>query len=141
MTSQLRPRDATSQRAYAESVAPAAMRILRELDDASKQLQAIAAGSSETAVDARTALAAVLELDRAMSSVESAVDGYLAVCVLGGLTPGAASRGLNVRPSTLARRLAAHPLAAARGRDLVRGPDGTWSVHRPAPAPDESEPE
>ncbi|RDH11470.1 hypothetical protein [Tsukamurella pulmonis] len=139
MTSQLRPRDATSRRAFAESIAPAAMRILRELDEASQQLQAIAAGNADTAPDPRTSLAAVLELDRAMSSVESAVDAYIAVCVLGGLTPGAASRGLNVRPSTLARRLAAHPLAAARGRDLVRA-DGTWSVHRPAPAAGESEP-
>lgn len=71
-----------------------------------------------------------MHLRRAPRDLQHALDAVLAALVLGGVKRTALAELLGINAATLQRRLLQHPLAQARGCDLVRCDDGIWRVER-----------
>lgn len=131
MSIHIQQRDTASRVAYGESIGPAARRIVEAVAASTEQLQGVMSRNARYPADPRAAFAALVQMRRAQATVDAAISEYLAWLCVGGVTRTAMARGLGVRPATVHRTLApVEHIASARGADLVRDADGTWSVHR-----------
>jgi hypothetical protein len=127
----LRPRNPRCRAAAAESVGPAARRIVKATAESTEALQAVMNRSPRYPADPATAFAALLEFRRAQAAVDAAVAEYCAWCLVGGVARTAMATGLGIRGATLARMLGpVQHIAGAGANDLIRSEGGTWSVHR-----------
>lgn len=125
-------RDQMSQRAARETLIHAASKLGTAYADALRPLAAVSQGSIPEAATVDAAVEAAMHLRRARRDLQAAVDAVLAALVLGGVKRTALAELLGINPATLQRRLLGHPLAQARGCDLIRDEDGTWRVERQA---------
>jgi hypothetical protein len=129
MATHVRPRDPRSVEAYADLVGPAALNVLQALSAATTDLQQVAR-RERTAAAPRTALQALAAYVAARHEIDAAIDRYIAILALGGVSrTGIATALGGVRPQSVTKRLAGQPLAHARGSDLIRSEDGSWSVY------------
>ncbi|WP_078315377.1 hypothetical protein [Mycobacterium sp. D16Q16] len=125
-------RDCMSQRAARETLITAAGDLGGVYADALRPLSAVSQGTVPEAAVTDTTVEAAMHLRRARRDLQGAVDAVLAALVLGGVKRTALSELLGINAATLQRRLLAHPLANARGCDLVTDGDGGWRVERAA---------
>lgn len=125
-------RDPKSRLAAAESIGPAARRIVDAAAEATADLQAVMNRQARYPADPKTAFAALVAFRNAQAAVQAAEAEYLAWCIVGGISRGGMARGLGIRPASLARLLGpVQHIASARSVDLVQDEEtGTWSVHR-----------
>ncbi|WP_287901261.1 hypothetical protein [Arthrobacter sp.] len=129
MGTHIRTRDPRSTEAYAELVGRAALGVLQALSAATSELQQVAK-RDRTAAPPRTAVQALAAFTAGRPDVDAAIDYYIAVLALGGVSrTGIATALGGIRPAAVTRRLASQPLAHARGSDLIRQADGSWSVY------------
>lgn len=125
-------RDAMSQRAARETLIRAAGELGTVYADALRPLSVVSQGGVPEAAVTDAAVEAAMHLRAARAGMQTAVDAVLACLVLGGVKKMSLADLLGINPATLQRRLMQHPLAGARGCDLVTDGDGAWSVQRAA---------
>lgn len=125
-------RDVMSVRASRETLISAAGDLGDAYADALRPLSVVSQGTLPEAATVDAAVEAAMHLRRARQGLQHAVDGMLAALVLGGVKKMALAELLGINPATLQRRLMQHPLAAARGCDLVTDGAGGWTVQRQA---------
>lgn len=125
-------RDQVSVRAARESLITAAQELVRTYADALRPLSALSEGAVPEAATVEAAMEGVAVLHRARRDLDIALDRVLACLVLGGVKRMGLAEVVGVVPSTLQKRLATQPFARARGCDLTRVEDGTWTVSREA---------
>lgn len=125
-------RDAMSIRAARETLIRAASDLGTVYADALRPLSVVSEGGVPEAAVIDAAVEAAMHLRAARRDLQTAVDGVLAALVLGGVKKMSLADLLGINPATLQRRLMQHPLAGARGCDLVTDGDGTWTVQRAA---------
>lgn len=125
-------RDAMSSRAARETLIHAAADLGRTYLDALRPLAVVSQGAVPEAATVDAAVEAAMHLRQARRDLQGAVDAVLAALVLGGVKRTALAELLGINAATLQRRLLGHPLAGARGCDLVSDGDGTWTVQRQA---------
>lgn len=125
-------RDAMSTRAARETLITAAADLGTAYADALRPLSVVSQGAAPEAAVTDATVEAVMHLRRARRDLQHALDAVLAALVLGGVKRTALADLIGVNPATLQRRLMQHPLAGARGCDLVSDGAGTWTVQRQA---------
>lgn len=123
-------RDAMSIRASRETLIRAASDLGAVYADALRPLSVVSQGSVPEAAVTDGAVEAAMHLRAARRDLQVAVDGVLAALVLGGVKRMSLAELMRINPATLQRRLLGHPLAQARGCDLIRDEDGVWRVER-----------
>lgn len=123
-------RDAMSTRAARESLVTAASDLGNTYADALRPLRIVSEGGVPEAATVDAAVEAAMHLRASRRDLQHSLDAVLAALVLGGVKRTVLSDLLGINAATLQRRLLAHPLASARGCDLVRGEDGVWRVER-----------
>ncbi|WP_071289773.1 hypothetical protein [Mycolicibacterium llatzerense] len=125
-------RDKVSVRAARESLITAAGDLIGTYADALRPLSRLSEGAVPEAATVEATLEAVAVLHGSRRDLDAALDLVLACLVLGGVKRMSLAEVLEIAPSTLQKRLSTHPLARARGCDLVQLEDGTWGVQRAA---------
>lgn len=125
-------RDQMSTRAARETLATSAADLGRVYLDAIRPLSVVSQGAVPEAATVDTAVEAVMHLRSARRDMQHALDAVLAVLVLGGVKRTVLAQLIGINAATLQRRLLGHPLAGARGCDLVTDGAGTWRVERQA---------
>lgn len=125
-------RDAMSQRAARETLITAAADLGDAFADALRPLSVVSQGTLPEAAVTDTAVEAAMHLRAARAGMQTAVDAVLAALVLGGVKKMSLADLLGINAATLQRRLMQHPLAGARGCDLVTDGAGGWTVQRQA---------